>query len=182
MDNDVINKTNSIDIGLDVNAVFAGGLAGIGSLGAMALVTSVIAGGSNLGAYIAVAHVAGYLGVSGSALTSLVAALGGPITIGLAIAGCLGFLVYKWWSNKTWQETMAEKVHKAINKKNPFTDITKTVNEFWDNTEKSIKAGFNHVQTETESHIQKLIEEADIKYDIKKLDEGIELIESLEKF
>jgi transcriptional regulator with XRE-family HTH domain len=182
------NSEIDIDTGtLDFNvsafnsrAAFIGGLAGLGSLGAMSLYVSTIA--SNLGAYILVGKAAGVLvslGLVGSVttVTSFVAAIGGPITIGIALAALIGYVMYRL-TGGSWQVSLAKKVSEAIKKENVWHKIEKPITSFWDSTEKAISAGLNELIIQTDEYIKSLKLDADISYDILEIDDCISTIES----
>ena len=163
----------------DSNAAFASGLIGLGALGAMSLyVSSTIA--SNLGAYILIGHVAGWLtslGVVGSVttVTSFVAAIGGPITIGIGLAAVIGSLAYRLIGG-SWQKRLAKQVAAQIRKKNVWNRIEKPINDFWDSTEKAILSGLREMRLQTEQHIDSLRKDASEEYDISKLDDCIRTV------
>ena len=164
----------------DSNAAFASGLIGLGALGAMSLyVSSAIA--SNLGAYILIGHVAGWLtslGVVGSVttVTSFVAAIGGPITIGIGLAAVIGSLAYRLIGG-SWQKRLAKQVAAQIRKKNVWNRIEKPINDFWDSTEKAILSGLRETRLQTEQHIDSLRKDASEEYDISKLDGCIQTVQ-----
>lgn len=164
----------------DSNAAFTSGLIGLSTLGAMSLyVSSAIA--SNLGAYILVAHVAGWLtslGLVGSVttVTSFVAAIGGPITIGIGLAAAVGSLAYRLIGG-SWQKRLAKQVATQIRKKNLWSQIEKTINEFWDNTEEAVSAGLSGVRVETRKHIDSLRKNASEEHEIYELNKCLEAVE-----
>ena len=164
----------------DSNAAFASGLIGLGALGAMSLyVSSTIA--SNLGAYILIGHVAGWLtslGVVGSVttVTSFVAAIGGPITIGIGLAAVIGSLAYRLIGG-SWQKRLAKQFAAQIRKKNVWNRIEKPINDFWDSTEKAILSGLRETRLRTEQHIDSLRKDASEEYDISKLDDCIHTVQ-----
>lgn len=165
----------------NTRAAFIGGLAGLGSLGAMALYVSTIS--SNLGAYILVGKAAGVLvslGLVGSVttVTSFVAAIGGPITIGLVLAGLVGLLIYRL-AGGNWQKSLAKKASEDIRGKNALSRIEKAVTDFWDNTAKAIKAGLDELVLQTDEHIAKMMKEAHETYDIADLKSCSEKLDKL---
>lgn len=146
----------------DSRAAFIGGLSGLTSFGAMALYASTIA--SNLGAYILVGKVAGVLvsmGLVGSVttVTSFVAAIGGPITIGIAIAAAIGLLVYRL-AGGSWQKSLAKKVSKAIDKEDVWSDILDVVQKYWTETQTAMQTGLDALIDDTEAHISALKKDA----------------------
>ena len=157
----------------DSNAAFTSGLVGMGALGAMSLyVSSAIA--SNLGAYILVGHIAGWLtslGLVGSvtSVTSFVAAIGGPITIGIGLAAAIGGLAYRLIGG-SWEKRLSRRVAAQIRKENIWDKVEKPVVDFWDSTEEAISAGLREVRVKSEQHIDSLRRDASEQYDVSKLD------------
>ena len=165
----------------DVRAVFIGGFAGLASLGAMALYVSTIA--SNLGAYILVGKVAGVLvslGLVGhvTTVTSFVAAIGGPITIGIVIASIIGLCVYKLFG-RSWEKSLAKKVSEAVQAGEVEGKLYKTIKEYWANTKKAIESGFKELESQTEKYIADLNEDAERNYDHEKINVCIGHLQSL---
>lgn len=75
------------------------GVAGATTAGLTTITTGLSAPAANLGGYataqiVASASGASTLGIGGPALTTAIAAMGGPIIAGLALAGGLGLLTY----------------------------------------------------------------------------------------
>ncbi len=174
------------DMSIDVSAfnsraAFVGGLAGLGSLGAMALYVSTIA--SNLGAYILVGKAAGVLaslGLVGSVtgVTSFVAAIGGPITIGIALAATIGYIIYRI-AGGSWQKSLAKKVSDAIKKENVWDNVEKPISDFWETTETAVSSGLNELIVQTDDYIEKLKEDALKVYDSASIDKCITLLKSI---
>ncbi|MDO6620224.1 dynamin family protein [Pseudomonadota bacterium] len=164
--------------GFNSRAAFIGGLSSIGSLGAMSLYVSTIA--SNLGAYLLVGKAAGVLtslGLAGSvtSVTSFVAAIGGPITIGIAIAAAIGYAIYRI-AGGSWQKGLAKKVKAALDKDDVWSKLESPVSEFWDNTVKATKAGLDELKSETDKHIEQMKEEAKTEFDAAELDKCVDVI------
>jgi transcriptional regulator with XRE-family HTH domain len=158
--------------GFDSNSAFIGGLGGLASLGAMSLYVSTIA--SNLGAYILVGKAAGVLtslGITSSVttLTSFVAAIGGPITIGVVLAGAIGYAIYRIAGGK-WEDALAKKVAKAISKSSSESEIESNINAFWDSTKLAMKKGLEELIKQTECHIDEMKKEAATDYEPQELD------------
>lgn len=156
-------------------AAFIGGFAGLGSLGAMSLYVSTIA--SNLGAYILVGKAAGVLvglGLVGSVTTvaSFVAAIGGPITIGIALAAAIGYVMYRLVGG-SWQKSLAKKVAEAIRKENVWGNIEKPIVNFWNNTETAMIAGLKELILQTDDYLESLKSDASKEYDIAQLEDCI---------
>ncbi|MGA0465175.1 hypothetical protein ACO2WJ_09805 [Escherichia coli] len=145
----------------------------------MALYVSTIA--SNLGAYILVGKAAGVLvslGLVGSVttVTSFVAAIGGPITIGIALAAAIGYIIYRL-AGGSWQKSLAKKAAEAIRKESVFDDIEKAVTDYWNSTSKAIKAGLDELIIKTDEYIENLKADAKVEYDIDEVDVCVSLID-----
>lgn len=162
----------------NARAAFIGGLSGLGSLGAMSLYVSTIA--SNLGAYLLVGKAAGVLATLGitssvTSLTSLVAALGGPITIGIAIAAAVGYIVYRIVGG-SWQDSLAKKVIEALENEDVATQLHAEVEKFWNSTETAMTKGLKELEVETDNFIEKMKEDAKTEFDPAELDTSIEVM------
>jgi len=160
-------------------AAFVGGLAGLGSLGAMALYVSTIA--SNLGAYILVGKAAGVLtslGLVGSvtSVTSFVAAIGGPITIGIALAAAVGYIIYRLVGG-SWEKSLAKKASEAIRKESVLDNIGKVVSDFWDSTAKAIRVGLEELIVQTDDYIEQLKSDAKVQYGDQEIESCIVIIQ-----
>ena len=166
----------------DSRAAFIGGMSSLTSLGAMSFYVSTYIT-SNLGAYILVARVAGWLtrlGITSSVTTttSFVAALGGPITIGITLASALGYALYRLVA-RDWQASFGKKVRDTLVKEGTEDKLKDPIDKFWSSTSQAIREGVKGLTKDTENYITKLRSEATTEYDIMKLDECIEIVEDL---
>lgn len=108
----------------DARAAFFGGLAAGAAFGALAGWAALAgATATNLGAYVLVPQVVGLLarlgiGIAGGTATgvSIVAALGGPITIGVGLAATVGMIAYQVFG-RAWQVRLAENVAEKAKEK-----------------------------------------------------------------
>lgn len=122
--------------GFDFTRAFAAGLGGVAAYGALAAWAAIIAGGSNLGAYILVAKVVSWLGALGVSLggaasvTSAVSAIGGPITLGIALAILAAIAIFGIFSGN-WKSRVADKIIKTYNSNNLLGDYKNTINKYW---------------------------------------------------
>jgi gas vesicle protein len=158
--NTAIENNTFINDNWDFNprATFMGALAGISTFGALATWASIAAAGSNLGAYILIPTVVSFLssigiGVGGtSAAISLVSTLGGPITIGVAIAIGAALLVASLFGD-SWQKKLAKKIRDNAIEQQAEDKIRISIDKYWDDT----KSAFTQAVAETESsYIKKL--------------------------
>lgn len=159
-------------------AAFVGGMAGLGSLGAMSLYVGTIA--SNLGAYLMVGKAAGVmasLGMVGSvtSVTSFVAAIGGPITIGIAIAAAIGYMFYRLLGG-SWQKSLAGKVADGLRENKLLSRLEQPVDAFWASTEQAMGAGLKELIQQTDEHIDGLKRDAAMAYDPAQLDQSVHTV------
>lgn len=139
----------------NAKGVFMGSLAGLGTFGALAGWASIAAAGSNLGAYLLIPTVVSALssigiGVGGtSAAISAVAAIGGPITIGLGLA-FIAFMVGWNYLGDNWRTGLAKKINKHIIEQGTEKLILDSNNKHWDDT----KLSFTRAVAETEAAYQ----------------------------
>jgi hypothetical protein len=187
-------ETNTVYANVDIadfdisafnsKAAFIGGLASLGSLGAMSFYISTIT--SNLGAYILVGRVAGLLVRLGlvanvTSVTSFVAALGGPITLGIALASAIGLFVYRLFGG-SWQKSLADNVAEAIRNENVWSKTQSSITDFWDKTYQAMNFGLEELIQETNKYFDGLKEDAIKEYDIEQLDDCIKTIQKTTNF
>jgi hypothetical protein len=144
-------RNSEVDIPFNAKGAFMGALAGIGTVGGLGAWAAAAAAGSNLGGYILVSQVVGWLssigiGVGGtSTAVSVVAALGGPVTIAIGIAALIGFGIFALFGG-SWQKRLAKKIAKTVKEQELITTLTNSADKFWDDT----LSGFNKATDETE--------------------------------
>jgi len=142
-------------IAFDARGTFLGGMAGLGTIGALGAWAATL---GNLGGYIIVAKVASLLAslgisVGGSAaLVSLVAALGGPVVVGVALAVVVGWVVSALFG-ESWERRLARKVVKALEEKDVRGQFEHGVWKFWDDTERAFQQAADNVEAEYDRQI-----------------------------
>jgi transcriptional regulator with XRE-family HTH domain len=156
-----------IDISLlpfDSRAAFLGGVAGVGVFGGLAGWAAIVAGGSNLGAYLLVPEIVSLLsslgiGISGGTATgvSIVAALGGPVSVGLGIAATIGLIAWQLFG-RSWQTRLAQAIAKKFKEVKLINKIEDGTNDFWDNTISAFNAGIEQTVQRRNAHVQALTE------------------------
>lgn len=133
---------------------FAAGLAGIVSYGALALWASVAAAGSNLGAYILVAKIVSALSALGisvggtAAATSAVAAIGGPVVLGVAIALVAAIAIWGILTG-TWRNRAAKKIIKGFEDQGVYGKCTDQIKKYWNDTEDALNSCLKSLNDET---------------------------------
>lgn len=146
--------------GFDFQRAFAAGLTGAGVFGALAAWAAVVAGGSNLGAYILCAKVVSVLSGLGislggtAAVNAAVAAIGGPATIGIALAVLAAGAVFGIFSG-TWKKRFAKALIDQYGKQS--NDYYKYIDRYWDETKDALKNCLNSLETQTAEHHKNLL-------------------------
>ena len=136
----------------NAKGAFIGSLASLGTFGALAVWASVAAAGSNLGAYILIGQIVSALSSIGisiggtGAVFSVIAALGGPITVGVGLAVAVGVLAAALLGD-SWQRSLAKQISKGMTKKNAQGEVRAALSNFWSDTLR----GFNYAVIETEN-------------------------------
>lgn len=139
----------------NARVAFMGALSGLGTVGALAAWAAVAAAGSNLGGYILVAQVVGWLssiGISlgGSAtVISIVSALGGPITIAVGLGAIVAAAVWAIFGD-SWQIKLAKKINGALTEKGAQQQFKDGIAKYWADTRK----GFDIAIQKTEEAFQ----------------------------
>lgn len=134
----------------DAQNAFLSALTGAGAAGALAGWAAVVAGGSNLGAYILAAKVVGWLSAMGisvggsTVVMSTIAALGGPITIAVGIGVLLAGGLYAILGSD-WQTRIAKKTVEQFTKQNVEDQILVSLRKYWKDT----KSALNHSMAKT---------------------------------
>jgi transcriptional regulator with XRE-family HTH domain len=152
---------SSVSIPFDPKGAFIGGLAGAGSVGALAVWAASL---GNLGAYILVAKFVSLLSVLGISISggvatvvSFVAAIGGPITLGIGLfvgAVILGFALF----GESWERRLAKEIVSQFEKQKVLDKFIKANDEFWEDTAKAFEKGANAVEEQFQEYIQHLRE------------------------
>lgn len=127
----------------DFKGALAGGIAGASVLGGLGLWAATV---GNLGGYILVAKGVSLLSALGisvggtAAATSFVALIGGPITIGIALALGIFVLVSSLFGDG-WKKRIAKEIVKVLDKEKVVVSYSNAIDKFWNET----KLGLNEV-------------------------------------
>lgn len=125
--------------GFDFQRAFATGLTGVTTYGALALWATIVAEGSNLGAYILVSKVVSSLSAIGislggtSAVATAIASMGGPVVLGIAIAGIFALSMFGLFSGN-WRTRLAKEIVNAYEKQKFQETYIEQINKHWDET------------------------------------------------
>jgi hypothetical protein len=151
----------SMSVPFNAQGVFLGALAAAGTAGALAAWAAVATAGSNLGAYLLIPGVVSFLSglgisVGGTASAiSLVAALGGPVTIlvGLVAAAALG--IYALFG-ASWQSSLAKKVCETMKEQKFIENLTTHSEKYWDDTRHGFQKGMAGVEAAFQENLGNL--------------------------
>lgn len=143
--------------GLDFNprVAFLSAMSGIGALGALTAWASIAAAGSNLGAYILIGQIVGWLSSIGISLggagtvMAFVASIGGPITLGILSAVAVALGVFAFFGD-AWQTKLAKKIHESLVKQKAEQKMLDGVAKYWSDT----RVAFDTAVGETEKAYQ----------------------------
>lgn len=152
-----INKDLMANIGWDFNpkVAFMSALSGIGTVGALTAWASVAAAGSNLGGYILIGQVVGWLssigiGLGGAgSVMAWVSAIGGPITLAIGAGILIGLLTLGIFGD-SWQTKLAKKIHSEIIKQEVKKQLADGIAIYWADT----KSAFIEATEKTEESYQ----------------------------
>ena len=162
------SKKTGVNIGFeyfDFNRAFATGLAGVGAYGALALWASIVAGGSNLGAYILVAKVVSALSSLGisvggtAAASAFVASIGGPITLAVSIAALAAVTTFGVLTGN-WENRLAKKIVNHYNEQRVIVSCKNSIVDFWNDTEKAFNQCIKSLEKEVNERFDAKIKEA----------------------
>lgn len=156
----------SVDFLFDSRAAFLAGLAGAGTYGALSVWAAAVAAGSNLGAYILSAKVVSALSAMGislggtAAVNSALAAIGGPVTVMIALAMVVAGIVWVIFG-ESWEERLAQKLAKQLKEDNIIQKIVENAESYWDDTRKGFDTGFAKTEKAYRKHLEKLRRQVD---------------------
>lgn len=160
----------SLSGGFDARASMLAGIVGIGSYGAMAAYVATL---GNLGGYIIGAKLAGLLVSAGlitdvTVVTSAIAAIGGPVTIMLALSLAIAGFIYKIFGDR-WQKTLAKDINEKLEDEDIVEEITESIADYWRDTETAFKKGVEALKTDSESYYRELKKRAMEEFDTRNL-------------
>lgn len=181
----VPNFDMSMEIPFDAKGSFLGGLAGLSSIGALSAWAATL---GNLGGYILVAQLVSLLSALGislggtAAVISFIAAIGGPIVLGIGIAAAIAFAVWSLFG-ESWQIRLAKETVKYFQEQSVIDKFTDGISEFWQDTTKSFEQGADAVEADWNSNIEHLSEITSPTMESKeRIEELIKILEAGKDF
>lgn len=166
-----------------VGQAFAGGLGGLAAYGALAAWAATC---GNLGGYVLVAKGVSLLAAIGihvggtAAAISAVAAIGGPVVLGITIAALAAVSIFLAFGG-TWKKQIGNKLIKQYEKNDVLDKLKKASDEFWDETMAAFRAGTKGVEAKWQAHLKELRDKLD-GFDPEALKADIDGAESSAKF
>ncbi|MBT2217995.1 dynamin family protein [Virgibacillus dakarensis] len=165
VNNNINNTSNNFysvnvynNIAFDVKNAFASGLTGLAAFGGLAIWASTL---GNLGGYILVTQSVGLLSSIGisvggtAAAVSAVASIGGPVTLGIALAVIASLSTFAITSG-TWKKSISKKIVKEYNKQNALSKYETVINSFWKDTERAFEKADDEMKLAARKRIQSL--------------------------
>ncbi len=139
-------ELGSLSVPFNVKGVFLGALAATGTAGAMAAWAAATAASAEVGSAMLLPGVASYLaGIGATAggvvsTGSLIAALGGPITLVIGLGVLLGLAAYALFGS-SWQSRLAKKICEALKEQRFLETLATHSEKYWDDTRHSFQKG-----------------------------------------
>ena len=169
----------------DFNAkrAFVAGLSGVAVYGGLAFWASTL---GNLGAYILVAKGVSLLSAIGisvggtAAAVSTVAAIGGPVVLGIAIAVVAALGVFGIFSGG-WKKRVAKKLKNAYEEQDALLKYNNCIDEFWEDTEVAFIAATEKMEEEWQTYVNDLREKLN-NYNIEELKQCVSQAEKTKDF
>lgn len=155
------NLNVCIDIPFDAQGSFLGGIAGLGSIGALSAWAAAL---GNLGGYILVAKLVSLLSALGigfgftggtAGVIAFVATIGGPIVLGIGLAAALAFGVWGLFG-ESWQKRLAKQTVKYFEEQDVCQKFLKGIDEYWQDTANSFDKGADAVETDWNKYLHHL--------------------------
>lgn len=153
--------SKDLKLDFDSKTIFMGAVASLTTFGALATWASIVAAGSNLGAYLLVPTVVSFLSSIGvsvggtAAAASIVAVLGGPITIGIGIAVVIGG-IFAWLTGSSWQKKIAKKLVDLFEKEDFENKLIKGISAYWNDTSKAFESAANETEKKFQDEVSNL--------------------------
>lgn len=144
-------------IPFDARASFIGGLAGIGSVGALSIWAASL---GNLGGYIIAAKAVSVLSALGIAtggtasVMALISAVGGPIALGIGLVAALFFGIRALFG-EDWQTRLARQVVDHFKKEEVEKKFIEAIDSYWDETLRAFDVAADTVENDYVSEVQK---------------------------
>lgn len=182
-----ISSLGSTGLGnsFNVKSAFLSGAVSAAAFGGMAAYAATL---GNLGGYILVAKGAGILSALGvnvgifggmPGIMGGVAAIGGPITLGIALTAVIGFSVYKLLSSD-WRSSMAKEICKEFEKQKVEEQFIESIMTYWNDTQTGFDTGVKELEKDWEIHLKNMRVEVE-STDTSETERKIEMLSSYKR-
>lgn len=167
----------------DAKGAFIAGLTGVATYGGLALWASTF---GNLGGYILVTKGVSLLSAMGisvggtAAATTLVAGIGGPVVLGIALAVVSALGAFAIFSGG-WKKTLAKKIVSAYEEQDALKQYKTTIYSFWKDTESAFNTAADNMEKGWKDYIKELNKLVN-NYDVKDIKARIEKANDIQNF
>ncbi len=108
-----------------------------------------------------------------------VAAIGGPITLGIALTAVIGFSVYKLLSSD-WRSSMAKEICKEFENQKVEEQFIESIMTYWNDTQTGFDTGVKELEKEWEIHMKNMRVEVE-STDTSETERKIEMLSSYKR-
>jgi len=170
-------------LSFNATRAFSSGLIGLTALGGLAIWASTL---GNLGAYILVAKGVSLLSAIGisvggtAAAASGVAAIGGPVTLGIALAVIISLSSFALLSGG-WKKSIAKKIIKEYEKVDAKIKMNMELEKFWKETEIAFNHAADSLENEWKEYVKDL-KEIVSTYSVSEIEEKVTIAENFKNF
>ena len=167
----------------DVERAFVSGLAGLATFGALAFWASTL---GNLGAYILVAKGVSILSILGisvggsAAAMATVAAIGGPVVLGIALGIIATLSIFAFFSGG-WEKAVAKKIVSEYDKNNSLMKFKEVIEDYWNDTEGAFNAAADKLEEDWKRYVKELSDLIN-NYDIEDIKNKLEIAKDVKRF
>ena len=162
---------------------FAAGLTGVATYGALAFWAASC---GNLGGYILIAKGVSLLSSLGisvggtAAAASAVAAIGGPVVLGIVLSLIAAAGVFAAFSGG-WRERISKKFIESCQDERVLEKLQENIDTYWDETRIAFNASANNLDAEWKKHMEKLREQL-FDYDVEAIQKAKDEAERMRNF
>jgi transcriptional regulator with XRE-family HTH domain len=148
----------AINIPFDAKGAFVAGLTGLATLGALGAWAVSL---GNLGGYIILAKFVSLLSAIGisvggtGAAASMVALIGGPITLAIGLGALLALGAWALFGD-SWQRRLAKKIAKTLEDNHLLDKLTAAADQYWTDTRSAFDQGADEVERKYQQYIENL--------------------------
>lgn len=174
------DKFGISNVSFNATRSFAAGLSGLATIGGLAFWASTL---GNLGAYILLAKGVSLLAALGisvggtAAAASAIAAIGGPVVLGIALAVIVALAAFAIFSGG-WEKSLGKKLVKAYDDQDALMKYKKVINSFWEDTQKAFDASSDNMEKEWGDYVDNLrgmIENYDVDDIVRRINAAREI-------